>query len=41
MMEGGACHLQINDYMAVSPEGEALLDPAEAQRMPTPTPVLP
>ncbi len=41
MMQGGACHLQINDYMAVSPEVEALLDPAEAQRMPTPTPVLP
>ncbi len=41
MMQGGTCHLQISDYMAVSPEVEALLDPAEAQRMPTPTPVLP
>lgn len=31
MMQGGACQLQINDYMAVSPAVEALLDPGKAQ----------
>ncbi len=31
MMQNGPCHLQINDYMVVSPEVEALLDPSEAQ----------
>ncbi len=39
MMGTQGCHLQINDYITVSPEVEALLDSVEAQPMPTPTPV--
>ena len=47
MMNGQHCHLQINDYMVVSPGVEALLDTSEAQvtqgftgeqLMPRPTP---
>ena len=48
MKDGSHCHLQINDYMVVSPGVEALLDSSEAQvtqgytgeqLMPRPTPV--
>ncbi len=48
MMQHGACHLQINDYVTVSPEVERRLDSSEAQitqgftgetLMPRPTPV--
>ncbi len=48
MMQHGACHLQINDYVTVSPAVEAMLDSSESQvtqgftgetLMPRPTPV--
>ena len=30
MMQNDACHLQISDYMVVSPEVEKMIDPSEA-----------